>query len=149
MRSDLGIGPQSRPYTNFQHIQLRGLPATKRQQDLLDIAFATRAARYPDKNERQLRANFWANASQSVQRKPWGDHPMVLTTSSELYSFEADVVLSGASHLRLLGAPSNISHDISESRLRKLAGEAYSVPLMSIIFTAVYLCPHQPWWNQG
>ena len=146
-RAALGLPPKSTPWSSGA--QLRGLRGDRdRRVDLLDIAFSERRNAAPYATEAELRSSFWANISQGVQRRPWGDLPPVLCRQSMVYSFEADAVLSGWGHLLLLGWPRSTAPraQATDGDLRDLAGESYSVPIMAMLTYAVYCCPEMPWW---
>jgi hypothetical protein len=67
----------------------------------------------------------------SLLRKPFGGRPLTLATSSELYSYEADAVISGVGHLELLGWPRSCAPlgVFTERDLRVLAGESFSLTI--------------------
>jgi hypothetical protein len=150
MRYHHGLSADASPYTQLAGVQLRGVPRCDRVHDLLNVAFMLRRDRNPNVPIKDLLCNFWANPSQNIARKPWSDHPATLTQSAELYSFEHDAVLSGHAHLRGMGFPTNMAPIgfMSEYALRQLAGEAYSVPVMSLLLSAVFMIPDAPWWKQ-
>ena len=80
----------------------------------------------------------FVNVSECVLRFPvsHGEAPC-FTTSSYLYSYEFDRVLSGASNLRGMGHPrtSMPLDTFSDGCARQLAGESFSVPMSSVIET--------------
>ena len=149
MRHNLEIPAASTPWTGRDDVTLAGLAESERQKDLLDIAFVTAQQRGPPGvPTKELIKNLWANPSQGVQRSPWGMRVHTMLQNSEVYSFEADCVLSGLSHLRLLGFPSNCCPVgcQTEHALRLLAGEAFTVPCASVALISTFLCPYAPWW---
>ena len=76
--------------------------------------------------------------------------PFTMTTSATLYSYEADAVLSGAAMLKAVGWPAGYmpAEAFSETVLRSLAGESFSVPIIAQVSFAIYLCPSAPWWKR-
>jgi hypothetical protein len=151
MRDKLHMPADHKPWTGELHAELRGVPVSDRQREVLDIAWfsAMHAKENKGKDRKELAANLWATPSASVQRKPWGKQPGTLTSGSEIYSFAADSVLSGMSNLRLMGhaeaeGPIGV---FSETELRDLAGSGVSVPLYSQILLVLISNPYAPWWR--
>lgn len=66
-----------------------------------------------------------------------------------MYSFKHDSVLSGLAHMRGMGFPSDAcpSDEFTERQLRNLAGDAYSVPIISLMLHGLYINPWAPWWK--
>ena len=155
LRNERDLGPRSSPYTSLPEVQLKGLPATERQKDIVDVGFMFKRNRLLAETGKVpstsgITRDLWCDPSQGIQRKPWSNHPCCLTQATEMYSYEADAVLSGLGHLQLMGFPSDCAPtDLhTESAYRRLAGEVYSVPIMSLILTSIYLCPSMPWWRE-
>ncbi len=148
MRGSLRLPADSRPWTGRVAFTAGGSYLTPRQLDVLDCAWASRRTEFPNKNTKQLAQGFWANVSQAVQRRPWGDMPATLCRGTVLYSFEHDVVLTGFAHLRLLGWPvSTPSRDqFTSSEVRDMAGEGFSVPIAALILHSAFCLPGAPWW---
>lgn len=157
-RDQLGMAAAAKPWTGRPETQLRGLPEhAERVKDLLDIAYWEHRAAQGDMASgdacpEKVVAGLWANISQDVSRCPWcvGSIP-TFTTSSEMYSFTHDCVLSGHAHLRLMGYPDSASMegDFREKELKQFAGEAFSVPCISLVLNAYYLNPWAPWWRNS
>jgi hypothetical protein len=148
VRDKLDIPSGLRPWSD-EHPRLKGIPLSSfRQRDLLDVALAAEMKKHPLTPKKDIIDTLWAVPSHSVQRRPWGPHLGCLLTTSELYNFRHDCVISGESHLRLMGFPSNLAptYAFSEGNLRHLAGEAFSMPCCASVLLAVYLCPFAPWW---
>ena len=98
----------------------------------------------------QLVMDAWCNISQSVDRFPNSENVPTLTKTSELYSFRHDAILSGDAHGRLMDWPSDWSPPkLSQSELRSLAGDSYSLPIMAMIAMGLYSNPNAPWWKAG
>ncbi len=134
----------------------RGKGLNPRERDILDIAWAcqlktaARAARrekHVPEAEATLRRNFWADISQSVSRKPWGEGVGALCQSSVIYSFELDRILPPEAHLRLQGWPRDAQLEgVPKASLREFAGEGFFLPAVSTALWAMVLTPHAPWW---
>jgi hypothetical protein len=148
-RDSLEIAPDAAPWTGRPGILLRGLPDSARQRDILDVAFATKRKQQPDATFEMLQASLWANPSQGIQRAPWAHQPPTLCTSAEVYTFAGDAVLSGNAHFLMNGWPQGFCpRDLfQEQELRNMAGEAVSLPCLSLVMFAFYCNPHAPWWD--
>ena len=130
--------------------QYRGISrvARPRVQDHINICW-WKMRSTSTRSDKELMRDSFANVSQCVLRFPvsLGEAPC-FTTSSYLYSFEHDRILSGASHLRGMGHPRS-SMPLSvlpDSAARQLAGESFSVPLSCVIETTLSLNPFASWW---
>jgi hypothetical protein len=103
----------------------------------------------PDSTHDERKCNFFVNLSQGVQRRAWG--PIgTFCSSSVWYSYEFDLVLSGYMMLRAHGVPINkdIQHKMTNSQMRDLAGESFSLPCVAAVVTAFYLNPWGAWWRE-
>ena len=150
VRAAHGLPPDYRPWTSQAHVQLRGLPDSERYRDILDIGFAIMQKRFAGKSTAQVAKGLWASPSQCVSRSPWSYSLATPTTSLEIYSYEKDWVLSGDSMLRLLGWPENRFpvEKFSNHELRGLAGESFSIPIVTQLTMAFYLNALAPWWRE-
>ena len=117
---------------------------------MLDIGFAIMQKRFAGKSTAQVAEGLWASPSQCVSRSPWSYSLATPTTSLEIYSYEKDWVLSGDSMLRLLGWPENRFpvEKFSNHELRGLAGESFSIPIVTQVTMAFYLNALAPWWRE-
>ena len=123
--------------------RLAGVGDSRRVRELLDIAWGSRP-------HGQRTYPFYADYSQQVDRKPWGVAPPCLTTSTALYSYKADAVVTGTGLLALQGmAVSDVPAltSLSDKDKTDLAGEAMFVPNVATILLAVFLNPESPWWS--
>jgi hypothetical protein len=146
------IPKNSKPWTTREGVALRGLPDSERVRDLLDTAFAIQQRINPaSSSTEELLRGLMVDVSVAVQRKPWSTSPPTVTTRSMLYSFEKDVVLSGHAHMRLMGWPADRcpAERFSDTDLRALAGESYSVPLSTMLNFTLFCNPWGPWWKPG
>ena len=138
----------ARPWTGRDTTRLRGVPDSRRQHDVIDVCFAVMAKRYPDKSFEDLAANLFCNISQGVDRLPVSFGMQTCACSSAWYWYGRDAVLSGASHLKLLGWPQDCIPDeiFDDKACRQLGGAGFSVPIAAML-TYFYWCnPHAPWW---
>jgi hypothetical protein len=143
----LKMSGDAAPWTRAPTTKLRGLPQTPRVRDLVNVGFGARMKQNPNMSTLELKQGLWANPSQSIARKPWSVVPATTTTSCELYSYEADAVLSGLAMMRCMGHPSDSCpiECFSERDLRSRAGESFSVPIIAVLTYAFYLSPFAPW----
>jgi hypothetical protein len=149
LRDSLKMSGDAAPWTRAPTTKLRGLPQTPRVRDLVNVGFGARMKQNPNMSTLELKQGLWANPSQSIARKPWSVVPATTTTSCELYSYEADAVLSGLAMMRCMGHPSDSCpiECFSERDLRSRAGESFSVPIIAVLTYAFYLSPFAPWWQ--
>ena len=140
----------SAPWTSRPSTRLKGLAHSERQRDLLDVVWAVHRKNNATLSLPELIRGFFANPSQSVLRLP-SCHGRVptLCSSSEIYSYEYDAVLSGEAHLLLLGWPRNTfpSELFSNAELRSLAGESFALCTIAHIVYCYFLNPYGPWWT--
>jgi hypothetical protein len=148
VRTQYNLPSGSTGWTSRVGVQLTGISQTERIVDLINIAFSVIRDANPTTPTRTLVHDQFCNISQSVQRKPWGCAGTFMR-STELYSLELDYALTGLSMMRILGWPSNVvsPSTMSNNDLRELAGEAYSVPISSIVAIALFSCPGATFWK--
>lgn len=148
LRDQLRLGATARPWTS--RAKLRGLPDVERMRDVLDVCFAHMRQKHPNVPVAELIKSLWANPGQAVQRKPIRKKPDTLASNTILYSYEKDCVLSGDSHLVLLGWPKHsapLTH-VTEAECRDMSANGFSVPIACQLMKAFYLCPFAPWWTE-
>ena len=116
--------------------------ASARQTDVTDVAWMSRP-----KGSRTL--PFFADLSQCVSRTPWGTSLGTVCTSSIIYDFEKDSVISSDMLLGLMGfLPGSFDlSEVSASKQRRMIGEAIFVPNLTAAVMGVYLNPHNPLWR--
>ena len=126
---------------------MRGIPDSKRQRDLIDVCFGVMANRHPHRSREELIRNLFCNVSQSVDRLPVTYGLGTIATSTEYYGFEKDAILSGASHLRVLGLPTDfMPHELFEDHVcRQMGGMGFSVPIAAELTFLFWCNPHAPW----
>jgi hypothetical protein len=136
-------------WTKAKSTKLRGLPNLERIRDCLDVCYGEQLQTLASGTTRgDLVKNLWANASQGVQRRPWSRDKGTLTCGSLWYSFETDSTLDGTDFLRIHGHPALMSTGgITERDLKDLGGEGFSVPIVTLIASAVYFLPWADWWQ--
>ncbi len=147
LRSALNMPRDAKPWTGRAGVELRGVPNKEHLHDLLDIAFEDRRSKFETGTPTSdVVRGFMADLSQAVGRKAWSDGPGTARKNSIWYSFEYDCVLSGSCNMRLLGWGERFCESFSESELRNLAGEGYSLPIAAVLTLLFYCNPHAIWW---
>ena len=128
----------------------RGLPTTARYRDYIDLFWA-HACNTREGSRRDVVKDLFCNPTQCTtriaQRAP-PPHPPTLARNSIIYSYENDTVLSAAAQMRFHGWPFGWTPlEFSESGLRSLSGDCYSVPWATAMQLALWLNPHAVWWQ--
>jgi len=150
IRAKYGIPRDSRPWTKRAATKLKGVEQTPRQKDVLDVGFALRLQASPiDTTTAQLVKDYWADVSSSVSRLPFSHGIQSYRQNSCHYSYEKDVVISGAFHMRTLGWPEQVlPRSVSDTMYRRMSGEAFSVPICFMLHWIMWCNPWGPWWQQ-
>jgi hypothetical protein len=118
-----------------------------RWRDVIEVAFASLDRAAPKK---AMKGGFFIDLSQCVSRKKWGTKIHTLTQSTVLYEVGKDRLCTGSQHLSLQGMPSELSRaNLTDSELRKLAGEGMFLPSVASVLLAVTLNPMAPWFHQA
>ena len=131
-----------KPWTSKRGKTLKGL-VSQRQIDLIDIGWMSRP-----KSKRTL--PFYADASQCASRAPFGVQLGTVCTSTVIYDYAEDTVLSSELILGLLGyTPSSlVSSETVGAKLKRMAGEAVFVPNLMGLVVAAYLNPKSELWPE-
>ena len=93
----------------------------------------------------ELRANLFVDLSQAVQRMPWGSLSAICT-SSYLYSFRFDLVLTPELMARIHGFPSDL-HWPSQNATRRMVGNLFSIPVVGAVELSAFLSAGAPWFE--
>jgi len=157
IRTRNSVPKGTRPWTTRRGISLVGVPATLRAHDVLDTVWSVavkQAARSTPASD--IRKSLFCDLSQDIKRQPLtaakrsrGLPSMV--TGTVYYSFEEDTTISGRGNLQLLGHPPGrmSRQSFSESQLRDLAGEGFSVPHACLISFLLFSNPFGAWWDSS
>lgn len=125
------------------------LPPVPRILDLLDIGFLLARHSHDGSASRDdIARGLWADISQGCNLKPFQEGRMgTLATSSLMYSYEHNVILSAADSMSVLGWPRSFGcASAPEATMRNLIGESVSVPVWTQLIFAYYQNPWAPWW---
>ena len=147
-----GIPGDMQLYTTRPGVQLRGLCHSQRQCEYLDVQYAGVKLANPSMSHKEIITNLWGNPSQSVCRAPKPSSELgvgVITTSTSLYSFERDVVISGEGLVKLHGWDKHVAplERFNENECRSLAGDSVSVPIAALMQCAMVYNPYAAWWR--
>ena len=146
IRHELQIPAQSTPWTSRPRVRLLGIPRTPRVMDCVDVCFAAMQQKYPELSIEQLIKGMFCNTSQSVARLPVSRSFPTPCTSSVVYSYEHDTLVSGRATMKLLGWPdSALPRDVSETLYKGLSGDGFSAPISSMLMTVFFANPWAPW----
>ena len=144
MRAEFKMSVNYAPWTGRKDNppQLRGLPRSKRVVEAVNIAWGARpksARTFP----------WWLDVSQCISRCPYGERIPCLTTSTMLYNFQEDCLVSASDNQRLQGWPvDRVPFDcLSEAERSDIAGESMFAADVGTVLLAVFLCSSGPWWK--
>ena len=155
-RSSLGVSENYKPWTSRRSFLGVGLPASERVLDVLDCYVAAELQENSGRADECARVDVRAvmdgkfiDVSQGVKR---GTHTnksgfvRTFTTSTVLYDFSRDCVLTGYEMLLLHGFPRDfvIPPEIPETEVRKVAGEGMSIPSLAAVIWCLYLTRQFP-----
>ena len=157
-RQSLGLDVDAKPWTGRSKFQGTGLSKTSRVLDLLDCFAASRIAQHNGAQGKgfkisevalaKLMKNQYIDVSQSLNRHAHTNAFGInhaLTTSSVLYSYGLDRVLTGKEHMFLHGHPKDtFFSDMSQSVLRELAGEGMALPSLAAVIWCLFVCKRFP-----
>ena len=156
VRSTLGVSENYKPWTSRRSFLGVGLPSSERILDVLDCYVASelkencgQADECARVDVRSLMDGKFIDVSQGVKR---GTHSnksgfvRTFTTSTILYDFSRDVVLSGYEMLLLHGFPREfvVPDGIPETEVRKVAGDGMSIPSLAAVIWCLYLTRQFP-----
>lgn len=148
-RNRLGISPSFSPWTGRPGFKGAGLSLTPRVKDLIDCVVAARmkALDLSAKDIEPEMSRIFLDVSQSLQRNAYsygdGDRKVhkCLTTSSSLYSFSSDRLITPVELLAFQGFPKSIKipHSISGNDLKTFVGESMSLPCLATVIWALFV----------
>ena len=150
VRNSLGMPASSNDWCGRPGVNLRGLPDSPRQRDVLDVCFRAACRKRPGVSVQKVVQGLWANPSQNVDRLPFSTKPATFSSGLTQYSFEKDAVLSAAGHLKCVGWPKHYmpADTFTEPELRTLAADSFSVPIAGVMRLALYYNPYGSLWKR-
>ena len=152
LRKELNVPASTKPWTQRPGFRGLGLPKTPRVLEALDLCVIMKCKELRCEltgDLASLMRNQFIDVSQSISRSCFTNRYGVnhaLTTSSVVYSFERDSVLTGKELLLLHGQPKRLSvpSELSESTISQAAGEGFACPCIAAILWSVYLTKRFP-----
>ena len=150
VRAKNNIGRNTIAWSGRPEVKLTGVPVLPRWIDLVDVCWSLRALQDPERKmtTEALRKDLWVDLSQGVARKPLKIKPHLFRTTTYNYSYEMDKVLTRKEHMILMGWPGHALEGFPDSKLRKLVGECYSLPIATVLDHILYCNPWGEWWHQ-
>ena len=133
-----GMSQYSEPWTGAH--AGRAAAATERVRDLINANWVRARRQHPAVPNEELMKDLTVDLSQCVSRamplyKQWP----TLTTSTTLYHYGDDSVISSKAHMKVLGWPlARLAPCFSEHDLRDLAGDGISLPLATVLSAAFF-----------
>ena len=118
--------------------EIRGLSATDRCLDLVNIAFEV-AQKHACADDSSVSCGLFVDVSQSTDRAPWSQNGLrALTTGCEVFAFSLKRTLHPVEHLSVMGFQPPIKTDgLSVSQIRDLAGEGMAMPSIAMALISV------------
>ena len=144
IRRQMGLPVSAKPWTKHAS----GVPDSDRAVDVVDCGWWKLRKANPGPTVEELKVNSFCNLSQSnVRLASTRGHIGTLTPGSITYSYQYDCILSGTSHLMAIGWPSSMvpPQVVTDSQVRGLVGDSFSVPLSCVVQSACCFNPFPPW----
>ena len=109
---------------------------------MINIAWASRPAKH-------LKLPYYVNISQCPSRAQWASDLKCLTTSSRVYDFGRDCMISATECAMLQGIPAcEVDFSMfSNAALFNATGSAMCAPCIGTIMLTVWLNPEAVWWK--
>lgn len=150
-RNRAQVSPSYSPWTGQPQFQARGMRVTARVKDLLDcITIAVlRATDSPAAMMKQQLEHVFADVSQGLCRAAYTQNGLnkCLTTSSSLYSFGADRMVTALECLKFQGYPVSSSgrfslhvpSSLGHTSLKEFSGEGMALPCLACVIFSLYV----------
>ena len=141
-RHELGMSPNSKPWTGRETFHGTGLMHSARVLDLLDCVAAARKAVTKQPLILDAVDGCMVDVSQSHNRRSFshGEMARCLTTSTELYSYSRDSALTAMEYFYLQGHGDwTKDADLACRKLRSLAGEGMALPCLGQVLWSLWL----------
>ena len=143
-RNKLGVSPSFSPWTSRPGFAARGLRLTPRTKDIIDCVAiqVMKTKNLPLTEMESGMKGMFLDVSQSLHRKAYTQAGVnrCLTTSSVLYSYEHDRLVTPPELLYFQGYPRTlkIPPSLSSAELRDLAGEGMTLPCLAMVLWAIW-----------
>lgn len=144
-RAQMGMTLDSTPWSGNHG--LAGFGKKPRCIDVIDVAYWAYLVAHPQKCDRSPTPSWWVDASQGVQRAPWGEHLPCINQDSLPFSFKLDRLLSSEDRFKVMGWDTEAVRmtDLEEKKLCGLIGESLHLGCIGVICYLVFLTDG-PWW---
>ena len=153
LRTKMQMNSDYCPWTARPAMKLHGIPPSSRNRECLDIKYWKMRLDQPGTTEAEVVENKFLDVSQSMFRTcksktSTGGLVPVYTSSSQIYSFQHDILVTGGCQLASIGwAPECFDLGVmSDTDCRNLSGDSFSVPWACLIQRALVANPYAPWW---
>lgn len=152
LRSHWGLGDDFRPWTGRPGFKGHGVSKTPRSLSILDgvVIHKMKGKRGSLGVIKTIMKDHYVDLSQSLKRKPFTSSEgtnRTQTTSTRMYSYSEDRMLTGKEMLLLQGQSASslvIPEDVKETTLHDLAGEGMAVPCVGLVLWSLFLTAHFP-----
>ena len=89
--------------------------------------------------------DYTVDISQCLSRQAYGERIRNLTTSSSLFAFGQDRLLTPQEHFNILGLPGVSLEGLSERQAKELAGQAMAAPCIALPLLCLAACLPGVW----
>ena len=153
IRTKLEMNCDFEPWTRRPALKLHGIPRTPRVLECLNVKYWKMRLDMAGTAEEGVVEGKFVDVSQSMFRTCKGKTAKtgllpVYTSSSQIYSFQHDILVTGGAQLASIGwAPEMFDlGSFSDNDCRNLSGDSFSVPWACLIQRALLSNPYAPWW---
>jgi len=146
---EIPSGSSAFAWTERKHVRLAGLPHTEHVLDTINTCWAVARKRNPAMTEQELISCLHCSVSQSVRRLPYTLGVPTPATSTRLYSYSDDAIVTHYRYMRYMGWPENLlPARFSAADWTSLGGNAFSVPCAGFMTVLMYMNPWGPLWSE-
>ena len=104
------------------------------------------------REEAEIAESLFVDYGQNASRDVFGDRLQTFTTKSLYYSYGRDRRILPEEHMEALGHYPRVSfRGMSETTIKKLTGDAESMPMVALVLSALAVCSTMPglWPNRS
>ena len=144
-RNSIGMPLDARPWTGRSDVHLLGVPNNENIRNIIDIAWWRSTNGLTEAEACLVRECLKIDISQSLSHKPWSKHMTCLTTSSVVYSYAHDRVVTDPEKFFCLGFCQDLRFEsMASGHLKDLAGDAMALPSVGSALCSLFLCAKLP-----
>ena len=150
IRDKIDMGYDETPWSGREHVAMHGVGLTPRHVNMIDTVWGyacEKASVYRlAKNVDDVAQDLYCDLSQNLHLGAFGSiHRIALLTSSRIYSYSCDRVLSPDSLLKTLGYNTPVSFaTMPESSTMNLIGEALPLPCLGALLYPLLMSVQMP-----